>query len=345
MVVPWYVLLIVVGVGIVQIAVGVAIGRLLPVIPSSKPLAGRMTRHEAKRELEGVSELTHKLYNMMADLSNDVGRQRIRVEQLTKEFNAVAEERTGDSKFKKATRSMLGELQSVIERMAQRISDVETELRDRASEVDQRLGEFDADPLLGLPSRAFLEASMAERIDDCRRRGTPFSLGSVDMDQLGETNARFGTAAGDRLLRTAVDAIKQAIGRTATIARMGDDEIGILFPNCDLHSAAEKLTAARLRASESTLGVPSGTLRPLFSFGVAQYAPREKASTLVARCDKALAAAKQAGRDRGYLHDGKECTPVVPPEDETTLEPTAAGDMDSCFAEIRARLKEVTASE
>ena len=341
MMLPWYVLLIAIIVGIVQIAVGVAIGRLLPIGPPGKSGAGRMTRHEARQELETVGELTRKLYTMMSDMSNDVGRQRIRVEQLTKEFNAAAEERGGDEQFKSATRDVLSGLQGVTKKLAERLSQVETELRERSAEVDQRLGEYDGDPMLGLPSRLFLEASISERIEDYRRRHTPFCLGILDMDKLGETNEQYGNAAGDRLLRTAVDAVKQVAGRTAVVARMGDDEIGVLFTNRSLAIAENKLNEARHLAAASTVAVPDGTLRPTFSFGVAEYEPREQVASLMARCDEALVAAKDAGRDRGCRHDGDECVQIAVPDSEAD-DSDATEDMDSCFAEIRERLKEVT---
>jgi diguanylate cyclase (GGDEF)-like protein len=282
---------------------------------------------------------------MMSNLSNDVGRQRIRVEQITKEFNAIAEEHAGTAKFKKATGSVLAELHNLTVRLAERIADVETELRERASEVDQRLGEYEADPLLGLPTRAFFEASLAERIDDYRNRKTQFSMAILDMDLLGRANAQYGTAAGDRLLRAAVDAVKQTVGRNAVVARMGDDEIGVLFLNCDSHSAADKLDAARILAAQSTIAVPGGILRPEYSFGVAEYAGRRKAASLIARCDEALVAAKEAGRGQGYLHDGDACVPIRHPENDPSVSNESEGGLDSCFAEIRARLKEVTAGE
>ena len=345
MIIPWYVLLIAICVGIVQIAVGVAIGRLLPVTTSGKPGVGRMSRHEAKRELENVRGLTHKLYNMMSDMSNNVGQQRIRVEQLTKEFNAMADEQEGNSTFKNATRDVLSGLQTVTTTLAKRLADVETELRKRTSEVDQRLSEYDAEGLLGLPTRAFLEASVDERIEDYRRRHTRFSLGIIDLDKLGETNSHYGEAAGDRLLRATVDAIKQTVGRSTVIAKVGDDEIGVLFMNCSGEAAVDKLNEAQHLASESTIAVSNGILRPAFSFGVAEYAPKEKPGALFSRCDQALSAAKENGRDRGYRHDGEDCLPVDTSTEDTATSADSDGDLDSCFAEIRERLKEVTANE
>ena len=111
-----------------------------------------MTRHEARQELETVGEPdAQALHDDVGHVERRRTQQRIRVEQLTKEFNAIAaEERGGDEQVQDVQRGdVLSGLQGVTKKLAEAASaQVETELRanDRA-EVDQRLGEYDGDPL------------------------------------------------------------------------------------------------------------------------------------------------------------------------------------------------------
>jgi len=65
------------------------------------------------------------------------------------------------------------------------------------------------------------------------------------------------------------------------------EEFAILFPDCPLDNALE--IAERLRTAQ-----PEGTC----SLGVAQWDGREDVTAVVARADRALYAAKEAGRDR-----------------------------------------------
>jgi diguanylate cyclase (GGDEF)-like protein len=48
------------------------------------------------------------------------------------------------------------------------------------------------------------------------------------------------------------------------------------------------------------------------SYGVAQVIPGDDAASVLRRADDALYRAKHGGRNRGYMHDGSDCRPVVP---------------------------------
>ena len=98
---------------------------------------------------------------------------------------------------------------------------------------------------------------------------------------------------------------------------------------------------ARSLAAASAVAVSNGTLKPSFSFGVAEFTKKEKVGALIARCDEALVSAKEEGRSRGCRHDGEICAPIDVSADESA-ESDTDGDLDSCFAELRERLKEVT---
>jgi predicted signal transduction protein with EAL and GGDEF domain len=76
-------------------------------------------------------------------------------------------------------------------------------------------------------------------------------------------------------------------GQTDFLARYGGEEFAALLPDCELDDAME--IAERLRTAQV-----EGTC----SIGVAALDGREEATALVARADRALYAAKAAGRDR-----------------------------------------------
>jgi diguanylate cyclase len=73
----------------------------------------------------------------------------------------------------------------------------------------------------------------------------------------------------------------------ALLDRYGGEEFAVLLPDCGLAAAME--IAERLRTAQ-----PEGTC----SIGVAAWDGQEEATGLVARADRALYAAKEAGRDR-----------------------------------------------
>jgi diguanylate cyclase (GGDEF)-like protein len=109
----------------------------------------------------------------------------------------------------------------------------------------------------------------------------------LDLDHFKQYNDRRGHQAGDRFLKEAAAAWQAVVRKTDLVARYGGEEFAVLLPDCGLEDAME--IAGRLRTAQ-----PEGTC----SLGVAQWDGREDVAALVARADRALYAAKDAGRDR-----------------------------------------------
>ncbi len=58
--------------------------------------------------------------------------------------------------------------------------------------------------------------------------GAPSALAIVDLDEFGELNDTFGTAAGDAVLEAMATRLADAVGERGALARIGADEFGIL---------------------------------------------------------------------------------------------------------------------
>jgi CHASE1-domain containing sensor protein len=89
--------------------------------------------------------------------------------------------------------------------------------------------------------------------------------------------------------------------KTDLLARYGGEEFAVLLPDCGLDNAMQ--IAERLRIAQ-----PEVTC----SLGVADWDGREDATELVARADRALYAAKAAGRNRSFAAPGATTAPVAP---------------------------------
>src|SRR5215208_5726716 len=86
------------------------------------------------------------------------------------------------------------------------------------------------DSLTGLPSRAaWTEALEAERVRRARYR-RPVVVMNVDIDGLKHTNQRFGREAGDEVLRGAAGVLRRNLRDADLVARIGEDEFGVLMP-------------------------------------------------------------------------------------------------------------------
>jgi diguanylate cyclase (GGDEF)-like protein len=143
------------------------------------------------------------------------------------------------------------------------------------------------DALTGVANRRAWDDELPRELVRAARTGQPLCVALVDLDHFKAYNDRHGHQAGDRLLKAAAAAWAGRLRKTDLLARYGGEEFAVLLPDCGLENAME--IAERLRTAQT-----EGTC----SIGLAAWDGREDAAGLVARADRALYAAKEAGRDR-----------------------------------------------
>ena len=117
-----------------------------------------------------------------------------------------------------------------------------------------------------------------------RRTHQPFTLAFVDLDGLQSVNASQGHAAGDRLLRETIDAIKLHLRPYDIVARYGGDEFLCGLLDLTIASAAERFALAN--AALAATGQASA------SVGFAAFEAGDTLDDLIARADRALYASR-----------------------------------------------------
>lgn len=155
------------------------------------------------------------------------------------------------------------------------------------------------DPLTGLPNRAYFERSATEAIARADRSGRSMALGIMDLDGFKEWNDLQGHKAGDDLLKSVAERLRQVIRKDEGAARLGGDEFGLLVTIEDADTLAT--VSARLL---QTVSEADSEKHVTASIGWATYAAETPYATLLARADEALYAAKAGGRDTFCLFGG-----------------------------------------
>ncbi|MBJ6122228.1 diguanylate cyclase [Sphingomonas sp. BT553] len=143
------------------------------------------------------------------------------------------------------------------------------------------------DPLTGLLNRTGLEQGFAGRAGD--------ALCYIDLDGFKRINDRYGHAAGDGLLQTVADRLRQVAGPDALVTRIGGDEFVVIAADHDNHSAIAlgNDIAAVLREPHAIAGdlVVSGA-----SIGIAVHDGGVRPlADLMARADRSLYRVKAMG--------------------------------------------------
>ncbi|MBX3726056.1 MAG: diguanylate cyclase [Xanthomonadales bacterium] len=166
----------------------------------------------------------------------------------------------------------------------------------------------DNDGLTGMANRRRLDRQIAIEWASTRRSGTSLAVLLVDVDHFKAFNDRHGHGAGDQALRSVAEVLLRHARRPHDLAaRYGGEEFAVVLPDCDLDDATRVAEEIRseVRALPPPKGLPAGVGPLTVSIGVAcrRWHADGRAQDLLDDADRALYAAKAAGRDRVHGPD------------------------------------------
>jgi diguanylate cyclase (GGDEF)-like protein len=144
------------------------------------------------------------------------------------------------------------------------------------------------DGLTGVFNRRAWDEELPAMLAQAARQGTRVAVALLDLDRFKRFNDEHGHVAGDGLLRRAAAGWRVRLRTTDVLARYGGEEFGVIMPGCTDEQAAA--VVEQLRAA-----TPEGQT---CSAGVAEWDGHESSEQFVRRADRALYAAKTAGRNR-----------------------------------------------
>jgi diguanylate cyclase (GGDEF)-like protein len=155
------------------------------------------------------------------------------------------------------------------------------------------------DALTGLMNRrAFMEWAVRD-VRRSQRYRDPFSVIIIDVDHFKQINDKRGHNTGDIVLANVGKLLAQSLRSCDVVARWGGEEFVIALPSTPLQGAVEVAERARLELENANILDPRRERVPVTaSFGVAQLSQDEVIEQLVDRADRAMYAAKSAGRNR-----------------------------------------------
>lgn len=142
----------------------------------------------------------------------------------------------------------------------------------------------------------------------------PFAFVIADLDHFKLVNDTHGHQVGDEVLKHVASLLAGQVRTVDRVARYGGEEFALLMVETDRKQAVEAMTRLYALLAETPCIIPGKnlTIYVTLSAGVAAM-PSDAGSTseLVAAADKALYAAKKAGRNRIVTADGKVVKPLA----------------------------------
>jgi diguanylate cyclase (GGDEF)-like protein/PAS domain S-box-containing protein len=155
------------------------------------------------------------------------------------------------------------------------------------------------DPLTGLFNRRYLSDTLPRELNYARRQNTKTSIAMLDIDHFKQFNDTFGHEAGDLMLRELGNVLRENTRKSDIACRLGGEEFVLVLLDSSLEASrrhlemiCQQVKELQLRNSDQLLGTMT------LSVGIVE-APGDDmiADELLKAADKAMYAAKHAGRD------------------------------------------------
>lgn len=193
----------------------------------------------------------------------------------------------------------VGYLTDVFNHMVYRLRDGRAEL-DRINETLRKKNEelemlSTTDSLTGLSNHRSLMKRLDDEVARFKKDKRGFSVLVGDVDHFKQYNDAFGHPAGDEVLQTIAEIMRDSTRKNDCCARYGGEEFVIVLPDTSAADALDTAEHIRARVAAKKFSGRKMTL----SIGVATFPEdADDAEAIIAVADEALYQAKREGRDR-----------------------------------------------
>lgn len=154
------------------------------------------------------------------------------------------------------------------------------------------------DSLTGLPNRAMFGDVLEASVQLAEFRGGRLALIYLDLDDFKNVNDSMGHDSGDELLRVVGLTLKDLLKKNATVARLGEDEFGIIITQVDAADSVVACIERLLEVFRKPWIVKDAEFYITASMGITIYPDDGKdVSRLLQNADLAIYSAKNAGKN------------------------------------------------
>ncbi|MGQ0524326.1 MAG: diguanylate cyclase [Betaproteobacteria bacterium] len=189
------------------------------------------------------------------------------------------------------------------------LDDMAQALQKRDADLKQALRELGeqviTDPLTRLNNRRYLWDFLGRDLIRARRAVLPVAAILFDIDHFKRFNDTWGHEAGDLVLKSVADVIRQNVRGSDIACRYGGEEFIIVLPEATRTVAVQRSETIRRDIERMQVVLGEKPLdRVTASFGVALYPTHaDNAEALVRAADDALYQAKENGRNRVHVFE------------------------------------------
>lgn len=264
-------------------------------VASNSPPSVTQDSERTSRAIDAIRQLAQ-------DIATDVGDHNVSIKSWSKQLDESRE--AGESQVDEIDRLIAGMLEAN-HKLHKRLEDAERKIANQADEIRVQQSDARTDVLTGLPNRRAFDAEMAALVVRAGELHDRCSLVIFDIDHFKRFNDAHGHLAGDEVLRTVARTLKREVRSPSVAVRYGGEEFAIILPGTSLAAAQQAAERVRVAIERTTVLYDGKLLSVTASLGLAELSPEDQQSSFIRRADEAVYAAKEAGRNCCYWHDGQ----------------------------------------
>jgi diguanylate cyclase (GGDEF)-like protein len=153
----------------------------------------------------------------------------------------------------------------------------------------------------GIPSKQYLDMTLATRLEEFQKYGLVFGLIYVDLDNYGKILEKHGRFNAGKIVRTVARTLHKNIRFFDIVGRWSTEEFLVVLLNIDesrMDIVANKL---RLLVAESYITTETGMLNATVSMGASLVLRYDTVESLVKRSEQLMMHSKWLGKNRVSL--------------------------------------------
>ena len=273
----------------------------------------RERQHALRAERDGARDALKAMINRMLSELGELGTHTGRFHESVGRYADVIEQADSLESLAGVVREMVEEsrsVQSLVAGTTQRLNDEHSRATELAQRVEQLEGELrrlsdevSTDPLTQIANRrGMMQSFEAERARIERAEGEGSSahlaVGLLDIDNFKKLNDSLGHAAGDEALKALAKHVRESLRPVDAVSRFGGEEFVVLLPGTPVDEGQQVLTRLQRQLSASLFMHQGREVFVTFSAGVTAYRLGETLEEALDRADEALYEAKRTGKNR-----------------------------------------------
>ncbi|MBT8374690.1 MAG: GGDEF domain-containing protein, partial [Deltaproteobacteria bacterium] len=211
--------------------------------------------------------------------------------------------------IKKIKNKLIGEVESIRKTIrekelgdSEKLEKLSAKVNSLNVELEKAKEESVKDGLAGIYNRKAFDRYIQNLVEQNTVTKAPFSILLLDIDDFKKINDNFGHQTGDRVLVATAHKCKELIRSDDFLARYGGEEFVVVLSGASLRNAVKKGKLICKEISKARYALEEGNKNTIISItlsiGAGVYKKGDTVETAIARSDKALYTAKQAGKNR-----------------------------------------------